>query len=183
MVSKGRSYPKCETKWEAYFNETFNRTNIWKLSLDLPCSNKDKQFHWKVIHNALFTESRLQIMGMSNGICRLCKTDTETLFQLFFQCRISHSFILKVENTLNIILRDNFNSTESIKLHMKHMILGFLHADQNTQTLINFVLHLLKWELWIVKFENRIICDNRLFEQFRNKLISCSQFLDHTIVA
>ena len=98
-----------------------------------------------------------------------------------------HSFILKVENALNIILRDNFNSTQSIKLHMKHIILGFLHADQNIQTLISFVLHVFKMELWkqrnLVKFENRIICENRLFEQFRNKLISCSQFLYHTIVA
>ena len=67
---------------------------------------------------------------------------TETLFHLFFQCWISHSFILKVENALNIILRDNFNSTQYIKLHMTHKMLGFLHADQTTQTLINFVL---KW--------------------------------------
>ena len=122
---------------------------------------------------------------MSNGICHLCKTDTETLFDLFCQCRISHSFILKIENALNMILRENFNSTQSIKLNMKHIILGFLQA-QNTQTLINFVLYLLKWELWkrnLVKFVNRIICENRRYEQFRNKLISCSQFLDHTIVA
>ena len=85
-----------------------------------------------------------------------------------------HSFILKVENASNIILRDNLNSTQSVKLHMKHIILGFLHADQNTQTVNNFVLHLLKWELWkqrnLVKFENRIICENRLSEQYRNNI-------------
>ena len=50
--------PKCETKWEAYLNETFNWTNIWKLSLDLSGSNKEKQFHCKVIHSAPSTESR-----------------------------------------------------------------------------------------------------------------------------
>ena len=178
--------PKCELKWEAYFNETFNWRKVWKLSLDLPCSNKEKQFHWKIIHNALFTESKLQLMGMSNGSCHFCETDSETLHHLFYQCRITQNFILKVENALNILLRNKLN-VAAIKIQLKHLILGFLHADQNIQTLMIFVLHLLKWELWkqrnLVKFENRIICENRLFEQFRNKLKSCSQFLHQTLIA
>ena len=120
-------------------------------------------------------------MGMSNGSCHFCKTDSETLRHLFYQCRITQNFILKVENALNKL------SVAAIKIQLKHLILGFLHADQTIQTLINFVLPLLKWELWkqrnLVKFENRIICENRLFEQFRNKLKSCSQFLDQTLVA
>ena len=136
--------PKCELKWETYFNETFNWRKVWKLSLDFPCSNKEKQFHWKIIHNALFTESKLQLMGMSNGSCHFCKTDSETLQHLFYQCRITQNFLLKVENALNILLR---NELAAIKIQLKHLILGFLHADQNIQTLINFVSHLLKCEL------------------------------------
>ena len=101
--------PKCELEWETYFNETFNWRKVWKLSLDLPCSNKEKQFHWKIIHNALFTESKLQFMGMSNGSCHFFKTDSETLQHLFYQCRITQNFILKVENALIILLRNKLN--------------------------------------------------------------------------
>ena len=178
--------PKCELKWETYFNETFNWRKVLKLSLDLLCSNKEKQFHWRIIQNALFTESKLQLMGMSNGSCHFCKTDCETLHHLFYQCGITQNFILKVENALNILIRNKLN-VAATKIQLKHLILGFLHADQNIQTLINFVLHLFKCELWkrrnLVKFENRIICENRLFEQFQNKLKSCSQYLDQTLVA
>ena len=138
------------------------------------------------MHNALFSESKLQLMGMSNGSFQFCKTDSEILHHLFYQCRITQNFILKVENALNILMRNKL-IVAAIKIQLKHLILGFLHADQNIQTLINFVLPLLKWELWkqrnFVKFENRIICENRLFEQFRNKLKSCSQFLDQRLVA
>ena len=85
-----------------------------------------------------------------------------------------------MENALNILLRNKLN-VAAIQIQLKHIILGFLHADQNIQTLINFVLHLLKWELWkqrnLVKFENRIICENRPFEQFRNKLNLAVSFL------
>ena len=111
--------PKCELKWETYFNETFNWRKVWKLSLDLPCSNKEKQFHWKIIHNALFTESKMQLMGMSNGSCHFCKTDSETLHHLFYQCRITQNFILKVENALNILLRNKLN-VAAIKIQLKH---------------------------------------------------------------
>ena len=40
-------------------------------------------FHWRIIHNALFTEHRLHLMGMSDGICHFCKRETETVSQLF----------------------------------------------------------------------------------------------------
>ena len=95
------------------------------------------------MHNALFSESKLQLMGMSNGSCQFCKTDSEILHHLFYQCRITQNFILKVENVLNILLRNKL-IVAAIKIQLKHLILGFLHADQNIQTLINFVLHLLK---------------------------------------
>ena len=85
-----------------------------------PCSNKEKQFLWKIIHNALFTESKLQLMGMLNGICHFCKTDSETLHHLFYQCRISQ----KVENALNTLLRNILNAT-AIKIQLKHLILVF----------------------------------------------------------
>ena len=45
-------------------------------------------------------------------------------FVIYVKQTQKRSFIYS-ENALNIILRDNFNSTQSIKLHMKHIMLGF----------------------------------------------------------
>ena len=64
---------------------------------------------------------------------------------------------------------------------MKHIMLGFLHADQNAQMLINFVLHLLKRELWkqrnLVKCENCIICENSFFNNFETNWHLAVSFL------
>ena len=79
------------------------------MSLELLISNKEKQFHWKIIHNALNTESGLQLMSMPNGMCHLCKTDTETLCHLFYHCRLSYSLILKVGSALNVLIGDELS--------------------------------------------------------------------------
>ena len=44
------------------------------------------QFQWKCIHFIIYTESRLQKMGKSNGLCHFGNNNTETLQHLFFQC-------------------------------------------------------------------------------------------------
>ena len=54
--------PKSEIKWNETFNTDLEWKNIWERSLYLPCSQKEKQFHWRIIHNALFTEHRLHQM-------------------------------------------------------------------------------------------------------------------------
>ena len=44
------------------------------------------QFQWKCIHFIIYTESRLQKMGKSNGLCHFGNNNTETPQHLFFQC-------------------------------------------------------------------------------------------------
>ena len=95
-------------------------------------------------------------MGMSNGMCHLCKTDTETLCHSFYHCRVSYCLILKVESTVNALVTE-------ILCHYSH---------KDTVETYN-----------VVKFENHRISENRLFENFRSKLISCSQFLERAFVA
>ena len=103
-------------------------------------------------------------------MCHLCKTDTETLCHLFYHCRVSYSLILKVERALNVLITDEFYVPGAIRIQLKHTILGFPHNNYNIQILVYFVLHLLKWELWKhrngIKFENRMISENRFFWQF-----------------
>ena len=61
--------PKCESKWEAIFNQTFDWKSIWESISETLCSTKEKQFQWKIVHNAIFTEHKLQLMNFSNGLC------------------------------------------------------------------------------------------------------------------
>ena len=70
-------------KWETVFDQTFRWKQIWNSTLELPLSNTEKQFQWKVIHNAIFTEHKLFLMNMSTGLCHFCQTNTETIKHLF----------------------------------------------------------------------------------------------------
>ena len=78
-------------------------------------------------------------MGMSNGMCHLCKTETETLCHLFYHCRVSYGLILKAESTVNALIRDKFYVTIAIRIQLKYIMLGFTRDNHNIQILVNFV--------------------------------------------
>ena len=48
--------PKCEAKWNVLFNQNFNCKSIMESIYGILGSNKEKQFQWKMMHNAIFTE-------------------------------------------------------------------------------------------------------------------------------
>ena len=70
--------PKYKLKWETKFGDNLSWNNIWQNSLLLPVTNKEKQLHWKIIQNSIFTEYRLNLMGRSGGTCHFCKNATRT---------------------------------------------------------------------------------------------------------
>ena len=41
---------------------------------------KKKQLHWKIIHNAIFTEYKLNVMYRSDGKTRHCQTYLEQCY-------------------------------------------------------------------------------------------------------
>ena len=98
--------PKCEAKWDAVFNQTFNWKSIWESINETLCSNKEKQFQWKIIHNAIFTEHKLQLMNFSNGLCHFCKAHVEDIGHLFYNNPISHDIVRQIEGKLNTVLNE-----------------------------------------------------------------------------
>jgi hypothetical protein len=50
-------------------------------------TTKSNQLSWKIIHNTVYTEAKLQKMGRSmNDLCHFCNTQVETLKHLFYNC-------------------------------------------------------------------------------------------------
>ena len=97
--------PKCQNKWELIYNKKVMWEVVWKNLNLLRCKQKIIQFQWKYIHFIVYTKSRLQKMGKSNGLCHFCKNNTETLQHLFFQCLKIKSIIEEL-NTIIIALCD-----------------------------------------------------------------------------
>jgi hypothetical protein len=59
---------------------------LWQGEL----KNKTSEFQWKSIHNIIYTECRLNRMGLSQaqGCCHFCKHHLETQRHLFYNCKI-----------------------------------------------------------------------------------------------
>ena len=67
---------KTETKWQVKLQDNeMNWKSVWNNVFDSFCFNSGKEFQWKFIHNVVFTELRLFLMGNPNGICNLCSNN------------------------------------------------------------------------------------------------------------
>ena len=146
-------------KWETCYIQSFHWKQIWISTLELPLSNTEKQFQWKVIHNAIFTEHILFLMNMSNSLCHFCKGNTETITHLFYDCTIIKRTISEIEDKINCILGADIQP--KINLSSANLVLGFLHENSQARNFVNLILILSKWEIW--KLRNKIKFDNRQF--------------------
>ena len=140
--------PKCQVKWETQFNQDFEWQSIWRSSTETPCSNKEKQFQWKLINNAIFTEHKLQLMDLSDGVCHLCRFEIEDTKHLFLTCPTTQAIIGVLENKMNEVLANHGFS--NIELEGYHVILGFLHDNKTLRIFVNFIPHIFKWVGWLV---------------------------------
>ena len=171
-------------KWETVFDQTFQWKQIWNSTLELPLSNTEKQFPWKVIHNAIFTEHKLFLMNMSTGLCHFCKTNTETIKHLFYECSIINRVIHKIENKINCILENDLHL--KISLLSTHLVLGLLHENSLVRKFVNFIIILSKWEIWKlrnnVKFNNKHYSFQQITDSIIQKIHMTIIFLGNTSV-
>ena len=58
---------------------------------------KCKDFNWKIFHGQVNTETRLEKMNMSNGMCVVCENGKENLEHLLIDCRHVYSIWDAVE--------------------------------------------------------------------------------------
>lgn len=79
--------PKFIESWETILETEISWKEIFKILDKTFQGNKQKQLHWKIIHRAIYSETKLAGMGKSNGICKLCNLELEDITHLFFRCR------------------------------------------------------------------------------------------------
>ena len=80
-----------EMQWETIYMRGFNCTKSTKL----------RNFQFKLLHRRIVTNRFLQKIGIKNrNNCIFCEVERETLFHLFWCCRIEQSFWKIPENWL-----------------------------------------------------------------------------------
>ena len=83
---------------------------------------KCMNFHWKVIHRAIYSETRLQKMKRSNNICKLCGIQPQNPRHLLYECSKVSGVWRAIENMQSDIIKEN------IKITLEYVIFG-LYKD------------------------------------------------------
>ena len=106
--------PKCYQYWKDILGKETSTKNMYQIISKTIQGNKQKDFHWKCFHRAVYSETRLQQMGKSNGTCKLCNISLETTCHLLYHCQcINYVWRLiegKVTEMLNVIIDINLCS-------------------------------------------------------------------------
>lgn len=84
------------------------------------------------------------------------------------------------EGIINNILNEQFQIT--ILLESQDVIIGFIHESKNIRIFINFILHILKWELWKIrnkiKFEHQRFSANQITGIIVSKIKDATNFIE-----
>ena len=135
--------PKFIETWETKLNLEINWKEIFNILSTSIQENKQKQLHWKIIHRAIYTESKLASMGKSNGICKLCNDEVEDLQHLFYNCKQINNIWRSLENLIsNKYGFDVLFGVCNILFGINEPIL----KDYNH--LINLAILECKWQIW-----------------------------------
>lgn len=147
--------PRCMTSWKNIFHTDLEWESIFQNINTTTQLNKVKEFHWKSIHRALFSEMRLKSMGKSDGICTICKTEEETSCHILYECQTAQAVWQKLAIGISKIvnIQVDFSLAEVIFCDIKL-------EDKNLAHLESMIIMEGKWQIWKnrnnVKFDSKI---------------------------
>ena len=73
--------PICQNKWDMHFDTELPWKSIWVIIYSNRTNRKTKQLQFKLLHNIVYTEERLQRMGLSLNKGDNKITELRTIFQ------------------------------------------------------------------------------------------------------
>ena len=99
-----------------------------------------KAFQYKVLNSILFTNKKLCKIGYTqDDKCSLCKTDSESLYHIFFECRHTKQFWKEFQYYFDTLTR------EFVCLTLQDVITGILYTNC---PLLNYLILIAKLYLW-----------------------------------
>ena len=121
--------------WTHNFNLTQDQLKkVFPLPHEVAFEPYLKAFQYKVLNSILFTNKKLCKIGyIQDNKCSLCKTDSESLYHIFFECRHTKQFYYY---TL---------TREFIHLTLQDVITGILYTNCH---LLNYLILIAKLYLW-----------------------------------
>ena len=96
FVAKNFTEPKAKIYFEHLLHSVSqNWEDIYTLPFKLTVDTKLRNFQWKLTHNILMTNHKLnKIMPTKvvSPLCNFCKQENETIIHLFYECKLVETF-------------------------------------------------------------------------------------------
>ena len=166
--------PKCEKKWNEFFDKELKWKNIWNNSQKCLVPNKVKDLQWKLLHRIIYTEELLHKMNKSNGKCHFRTDYVENIEHLFYDCERSKEFLSLVFAMMNFVEPRSNNHVE-FTFSKFNVIFGFA-TKEIFSNVCNSIVFMAKWEIWkernIVKYQKKNSTCFTMFKRFQWNVIN-----------
>ena len=121
----------------------FTWKDVYILPRILTINTRLRVFQYNVLNNALYLNKHLYIFKLRDTkICFFCNQEDETVIYLFANCSKSKT----LSNSLKDFLKDTINLPS---LAPQSAIFGFLQTDQELFLVLNYLLLLFKYYLYV----------------------------------
>ncbi len=144
--------PSSVQSWNATLEENIVISDIFKKCCHPIFNRKSLDFHWKILHRCVFTESKLKLMKKSDGICKLCNENIETITHLLYDCVHVKPVWENIQKLLDSIVDCN------IMLDISDIIFGVKandNLDSTESIMINLIIFIAKWYIWKHRNDHR----------------------------
>ena len=149
-----------DINWNMWFTHKFNNEFI---------PRKCKDFNWKLFYNQLNTESRLQKMKYSDGLCKICTGNIENAEHMLIRCDSLNT----IWNETVCVIRNYIDS--SYVITNEHKIAGYFENNVGTH-FINVLLTITRWAIWKrrnnIKYDAMITSVEKGLSKLRVELIT-----------
>ncbi len=78
---------RWELEWEANY-ENIEWSRVYKVLKNKLADRKALDTQWKSLTYGLCTEEKQKKMRLSNGMCKLCTIEIETVEHMFYECEL-----------------------------------------------------------------------------------------------
>ncbi len=129
--------------WISKFpNENIDFDRWYKLNFTSKlCPRECLDFNWRVFHNLVNVEVRLEKMNYSDGICLLCGQEKENISHLLVYCEM----VTDIWEDISVMINEVFNI--DLLLNDFHKIVGLLEIGTKNEV-INMIISIVRWNIW-----------------------------------
>ena len=143
--------PTSQKYFENFFPSlSFTWKDVYILPRIVTINTRLRVFQYKVLNNALYLNKHLYIFKLSDTkLCSFCNQEDETVIHLFANCSKSKT----LWNSLKEFFKDTINLPS---LTPQSAIFGFLQTDQELFLILNYLLLLFKYYLYVSRCSKTI---------------------------